>query len=105
MESYNSKRSQRVYIDGELSEALIVDVGVPQGSILGPILYCLMANYVPEVNHNHDPNDVDPTFWNTNCINVGGISCFADDSSFSMSRKNPVTLNEQIKTKYYEISE
>ena len=35
---------QREYIDGELSEALTLEVGVPQGSSLGPILYCLMVN-------------------------------------------------------------
>ena len=43
MESYMSERSQRVYIDGDLSEAMTVEVGVPQGSILGPILYCLFS--------------------------------------------------------------
>ena len=57
MESYMSQRSQRVFLDGELSDTLPVEVGVPQGSIFGPILYCLMVNDFPEVAHNHPPHD------------------------------------------------
>ena len=71
MESYMSERSQRVYIDGDLSEAMTVEVGVPQGSILGPILYCLMVNDLPELPHNHLPHDSEPSFWNNYCsINI-----------------------------------
>ena len=38
---YMTNRKQSVYIDGNLSEELSVEVGVPQGSILGPLLYIL----------------------------------------------------------------
>ena len=105
IESYMSERSQRVFLDGELSDALKVEVGVPQGSILGPILYCLMVNDLPEVPHNHLPEAEHPAFWNNYCSNCGGMSCFADDSSFSKSDKDPGTLNHDIKEKYLEISE
>ena len=65
MENYMSGRSQQVYIDGVLSDPMAVDVGVPQGSMLGPILYCLMVNDLPEVPHNHEPGDRgDPSVWN-----------------------------------------
>ena len=67
MESYLSDRSQQVYLDGELSESLPVNIGVPQGSILGPILYCLLVNDLPELIHNHEPRDDSPTFWNNHC--------------------------------------
>ena len=43
MKSYLSSRSQCVYIDGELSDTLQVDVGVPQGSVLGGLLYVLLV--------------------------------------------------------------
>ena len=106
MESYMSCRSQQVFLDGELSDTLPVDVGVLQGSILGPILYCLMVNDFSEVAHNHPPDGEDfPSLWNTYCSNCGGISCFADDSSFSKSSKDPQLLNQEIKEKYSEISD
>ena len=72
MESYLSERSQQVYLDGEMSESLPVNIGVPQGSILGPILYCLLVNDLPELIHNHEPIDDSPTFWNTHCRTCGG---------------------------------
>ena len=41
MRDYLSGRSQAVYIDGFLSSFLAVDVGVPQGSTLGPLFYVM----------------------------------------------------------------
>ena len=105
LDSYLSDRSQKVFLDGELSDALQVEVGVPQGSILGPILYCLMVNDLPEVPHDHLPDGGSPSLWNGYCTNCGGISCFADDSSFSKSHKDTDILNENIKQDYNKISE
>ena len=47
--SYLSGRSQSVCIDGNLSKLLPVVHGVPQGSILGPLLYTLFTNELPDV--------------------------------------------------------
>ena len=44
--SYLSARSQQVCIEGSLSDPLPLEAGVPQGSILGPLLYMLLAQAV-----------------------------------------------------------
>ena len=47
--SYLTKRRQRVVVTGVTSNPLPVCSGVPQGSILGPALFLLYVNNLPEV--------------------------------------------------------
>ena len=49
--SYLSGRTQSVCIDGCLSRLRPVEHGVPQGSILGPLLYTIFTNELPQVVH------------------------------------------------------
>ena len=44
--NYLSNRKQVVSCHGELSKANNITVGVPQGSVLGPLLFILFADYV-----------------------------------------------------------
>ena len=58
---YLTDRTQSVSVEGVLSDPLPVKSGVPQGSILGPLLFLLYINDLPD------------------CID--GLSLFADDTA------------------------
>ena len=161
IKSYLEDRQQTVCIDGTCSPLLKVNIGVPQGSIIGPLLYIIFTNDLPEIVHNHihpqepqqdptqEPQDPpqeqqhepqqepqqasqqepqqdhpqepqqDPPqepqqdhpqerqdhSYNMYCHTCGSLCCFADDSSYSYSNKDPVVITEILTEKYNTIAE
>ena len=112
MQSYLYNRSQCVYIDGELSDTIESDVGVPQGSILGGLLYVLLVGDLPEVVHEHDQvtqqeedNDKESQCeYNLHCRECGGLTAFVDDSTYQASAATPEELSDKLTKKYRKLA-
>ncbi len=78
--SYLSDRSQRVTINNEHSDWGGVSIGVPQGSILGPLLFSLYVNDLPSILVHTD------------------ISLYADDTEIHMSSDNINILQSSVQS-------
>ena len=72
--SYLSERSQVCSVSGSLSAPITVSCGVPQGSILGPVLFSFYINDVPlnVLEANVDVYADDTTLWKSGnkCIKI-----------------------------------
>ena len=80
--SYLSGRKQRVVIKGQVSKWHPVNAGVPQGSVLGPLLFLIYVNDIVDNISSH-------------------ISLFADDTCLYKNIKSHVdieTLNNDLLT-------
>ena len=84
--SYMSERKQFVTYNGTSSSMKTICCGVPQGSILGPILFLLYINDLSNVCKNTEP------------------FLFADDSNLFISDKDPLNLESQLNKELENIS-
>ena len=75
-ESYLSNRWQYVKILNQESDLRLIDIGVPQGSILGPLLFLLYINDLPNA---------------TDCF----VKLFADDTFLSLSCQKKADLQKK----------
>ena len=78
IQSYLSNRKQQVHVNGVASDTCCISTGVPQGSILGPLLVIIFINDFPKSS----------TFFSTRL--------YADDTSLTASGSNLDSLLHEI---------
>ena len=78
--NYTSDRTQYVPLGSAKSSVKLINIGVPQGSILGPLLFLFYINDLPNIS------------------NALQILLFADDTILSMPGSNFNTLTSTINT-------
>ena len=86
IKSYLNNRAQYVCLDNENSNTLPVSCGVPQGSILGPLLFILYINDIVKISK------------------VIELILFADDTNIFMSDNRLDILNDGVNFELCKIS-
>ena len=76
IESFLTGRTQKVVIDGHFSLLALIISGVPQGTVLGPILFLIFINDIEQ------------------CVVHSTIRCFADDTRICRSISDSSNVTE-----------
>lgn len=96
--SYLTDRYQTVYLNNQQSESLKISYGVPQGSILGPILFLIYINDINNCTANKLILYADDTSIICNSTNINSLKENMQNASAEVGDwflANQLTLNQQ----------
>ena len=100
--SYLTGRTQSVLIDDCLSPPLEIECGVPHGSLLGPLIYIIFTNDIPDLVHDHAVSFLNPE---PACVPCGSTVCCVDDRTFSVGHTDPSFLTQKLSDQYGMIAD
>ena len=114
--SYLSRRKQSCFVDGEMSCAVnLLDCGVPQGSIGGPLLWVCFTSDQPDIIHDHPVTghgldrgcgqQNQPEQGTVKAVIPGENGCgelvgYVDDGAYSYAHTDPAVLSRILTEKY-----
>ena len=107
IKSYLSFRSGFVVIGSAKSAIHSIPQGVPQGSVMGPLLYLLFVNEMPHVieddlcaNRCHDSTEF---LFTKNCNDCGEFPMYADDGVLIISGRYRGRNQQKIETCFWKL--
>ncbi len=104
--SYLSNRKQYCWVNDHLSHPQEMVCGIPQGSILGPLLFLIYVNDLPNcLKHTRCNMFTDDTQINTSSNNIDSIANILNEDLINVSdwmKANKLSLNAS-KTEYMVI--
>ena len=76
--SYLTERKQQTFTDGAFSDFFDVTCGIPQGSVLGPLLFTVYINDLPA------------------CNLFSELRMYADNPTLTLSAEDPLVLQQRM---------
>ena len=85
--SYLNLRTQKCFVNGSLSDSKSLAFGIPQGTILGPLLFIIYINDLP------------------NCLEFSVPQMYADDTNLTFAANDPYTIESKLNQDLAKVSD